>query len=448
MSSRSSGITLMRRTSTPIARSSRVRNEELVSVTLPERISLPMTTMPAVRFMSPSPRSDRYRILAEVAAPELDVHQGGLSRGQGSLEGRANLLRLFDVFSMPAERLDDAIVARVRKRRRRRAIRPVELLLTAADLHPTGVVADDADHLDFLSHHGFELHGMEAERAGSVEDQDVALRARQLGGHGVTRADAERAQRTGIEPLPWLSGLDGVRGGADEVPSVTDDDRVVVDHGVDLAACPQRIDRLGVRPHRGLHLLPLVVLALAESLHPRLRDGFLVAMSLGEIGELRHHDTGVADDADLASAVASQLRAVEVHLDQLGFGIHVRLAPVAKAKVERRAEDDHDVGALQRFLASLLEEVRMTRRQAAACSAVDVDRHAERIDELRVRLAATRPPILAADDGHRSLGGLEQSEGSLDGAGIAGQSRLGTVLAGEHRLGLVHLLEQQIERHL
>ena len=171
-------------------------------------------------------------------------------------------------------------------------------------------------------------------------------------------------------------------------------------------------------------------------------------MSLGEIGELRHHDARVADDADLAGAVAPELRAVEVDLDQLGFGVDVRLAAIADTKVERRAEDEHDVGALQRLLAGLLEEVRMTRRQAAARGAVDVDRHAERIDELRIRLAPARPPILASDDGHRPLGGLEQREGSLDGAGIAGHARLGAVLGGKYRLGLVHLLEQQIERHL
>src|SRR5574338_227049 len=48
ISSTSTGITTMRRTSTPRARSSRQRYAALASVILPERISLPIKMMPAV----------------------------------------------------------------------------------------------------------------------------------------------------------------------------------------------------------------------------------------------------------------------------------------------------------------------------------------------------------------------------------------------------------------
>src|SRR5262249_29683898 len=95
---------------------------------------------------------------------------------------------------------------------------------------------DDAHDLDLLAHHRFELHGVQTERAVSVENDDVALRARQLGGHGVAGADPERAEWTRIEPLSRLSRLDRVGGGADEIASVADDDRVVIHHSVDLAA--------------------------------------------------------------------------------------------------------------------------------------------------------------------------------------------------------------------
>jgi hypothetical protein len=49
MSSSSSGMVRMHRTVTPSLRSSRVRNGEFVSMTLPDRISFPMMRMPAVR---------------------------------------------------------------------------------------------------------------------------------------------------------------------------------------------------------------------------------------------------------------------------------------------------------------------------------------------------------------------------------------------------------------
>src|SRR5262249_990196 len=151
-----------------------------------------------------------------------------------------------------------------------RAIRTVELLLAAPNLHPAGIVADDADDVDLLPHHRFELHGVEAERAVPVEDEDVALRPRELRSHRVTRADADRAERSGIEPLTGLARAHAVGGGADEVPPVTHDDRVVVDDAVDFLARAQRIDRLGVRTHRRLHLFPLTVFSRPQFLHPRL----------------------------------------------------------------------------------------------------------------------------------------------------------------------------------
>ena len=56
MSSRSSGITMTRSTSTPRSRNSRHRNVELMSWVFPERTSLPMMMMPAV-FDMPSDHS-------------------------------------------------------------------------------------------------------------------------------------------------------------------------------------------------------------------------------------------------------------------------------------------------------------------------------------------------------------------------------------------------------
>src|SRR5882724_938273 len=165
MSSRSSGTTAMRRTSTPSLRSSRARNVEFVSAVLPERISLPMTTMPAVRSIVATKRSDRDRVLAEIAAPELDVDERRLTRAERPLERGADLFGALHVLAVAAERFDHLVVAGVRELRRRGAVGAVELLLAAQDLAPPRVVADDADDVDLLPRHRLELHGVQAERA-------------------------------------------------------------------------------------------------------------------------------------------------------------------------------------------------------------------------------------------------------------------------------------------
>src|SRR5437867_9544235 len=114
MSSSSSGMVRMRRTVTPSARSSRVRNGELVSTTFPERISLPMTMMPAVR--STDSLLHRDRVLAEVARADADVDERRLAGAQRALERGADLLRPRDPLAAPAGRRDYAIVAAGRGR--------------------------------------------------------------------------------------------------------------------------------------------------------------------------------------------------------------------------------------------------------------------------------------------------------------------------------------------
>src|SRR5947207_12135093 len=110
MSSSSSGMVRMRRRVTPSRLSSRARKGELVSTTLPERISLPMTMMPAVRSTEATALY-RDRVLAEVAAADAHVHQGGLPGAEGALEGGTDLLGPLDPLTVAAERLDHQVVA-------------------------------------------------------------------------------------------------------------------------------------------------------------------------------------------------------------------------------------------------------------------------------------------------------------------------------------------------
>src|SRR4029450_6282187 len=99
MRSTSSGITEMRRTSTPNPRSSRHRYAALASAILPDRISLPMRTMPAVFAMAPngSTAPCGVRMAAEMASPTVEpVRLSGwaLVLGASSGFGEASSLAL------------------------------------------------------------------------------------------------------------------------------------------------------------------------------------------------------------------------------------------------------------------------------------------------------------------------------------------------------------------
>src|SRR5207247_2248785 len=111
--------------------------------------------------------------------------------------------------------------------------------------------------------------------------------------------------------------------------------------------------------------LPLLLLERAQLAEPAMRQLGLPARLARERREPLHDQPGVADDADVAAAVLAQLATVEVDVDQLGLGVDVRTAPVADAEIERRAEDDDHVGALERVLARLEEPVRVVRVERA-----------------------------------------------------------------------------------
>src|SRR5258708_7802454 len=142
MTSISSGMVVMRCSVTPSFRSSRARNGEFVSVTLPDRISFPMTTIPAVRSTGMRPVRFLYRdgVLTEVAAADPHVDDGGLPAPERALDRRTELGRCLDILAVPTHGLDHEIVPRRRELAGGRAIRPVQLLLPAEDLRPRRVV--------------------------------------------------------------------------------------------------------------------------------------------------------------------------------------------------------------------------------------------------------------------------------------------------------------------
>src|SRR5438132_2638360 len=401
----------MRRTVTPSARSSRVRNGELVSTTFPERISLPMTMMPAVR--STDSLLHRDRVLAEVARADADVDERRLTGAQRALERGANVLRPLDPLAVPAERLDHPIVAAGRELAGGRAVGAVHLHLAAQDLRPRRVVPDHAHDVDLLPDAGLELHHVEAEGPVAVHDDDVALGRGELGRHGVAGAGAERAERACVEPVAEAARAEHVGGGADEVAAVADHDGVGREQPVHLGAQAERVDGRLVGGELRRERRPLLLLEPAQLAEPAARQLGLPAGGARALGERPHGQPGVADDADVAATVLAELAAIEVDVDQLGGLVDVRAAPVADPEVERGAEDEHHVGALERVLARLQEPVRVLGVERAARLAVHVDRHAEGAHELRVRLAPARPEELAPDQADRTLRPAQEAEGAL-----------------------------------
>src|SRR6266404_859596 len=446
MTSSSSGITATRLSATPRPRSSPARNGEFVSVTFPDRISLPIMTAAAVS--SAIATSDGHRAFAEFAHPEPDVDERRLAGAERALERGTDLARLLDVLAVPAQRLDDAVVAREIELGRDRALLAIELHLAAADLHPRRVVADDADDVDLLPHAGLELHAVQAEGAVAVHDEHVAVRPRELRRHRVSGTDAERAERARIEPLTDLGDAEHRRRGRDEVAAVADDDRVLVEHVVDRLAEPQRVDRRGVRRHLRQHLLEACRFLDPQLAHPFAHGAAAAGRAARERRELRHDEPRVADDADVDVAVAADLAAVEVDLDELRLRIQVARPPVAETEVERRTEDQDHVGGAERVLAGAVEVVRVVGRQRAARLAVHVDGEPKALDERLVRVAPLRPEELAADERDRPLRVLEELGRALDVLRIAADRRSGARPGRELDFRLVDAVEEEIDRHL
>src|SRR5207237_6070806 len=98
----------------------------------------------------------------------------------------------------------------------------------------------------------------------------------------------------------------------------------------------------------GGELLPLLLLERAQLAEPAAGELRLPVRGARARAERLHHEARVADDADVSAAVLPELAPVELDVDELRGLVDVRAAPVTDAEVERRAEDEHDIGALQR----------------------------------------------------------------------------------------------------
>ena len=224
----------------------------------------------------------------------------------------------------------------------------------------------------------------------------------------LARAGAEAAERARVHPAARLVGVDVAARVGDEVTAVADDDRVAVEHLVEFAVDPHRVERRA----RVVELLALLFarlgLDVGQLLDPRLRPRPLPRRG----GERRQPGGDVADQVEVRQAVRGQRVRRDVEADHLRLGAEA--AAEAEPEVERHADDERDVGALQRGRAGAAEGEVVVGGQAAAAEAVEEDRDAERLGQRPQLVLAARPVEPGAGHDHRPLGPGQQRRGLLD----------------------------------
>src|SRR3712207_849571 len=93
---------------------------------------------------------------------------------------------------------------------------------------------------------------------------------RELRGERVAGPAPQAAERAGVEPAPRLVGVDDAPRVGDEVAAVADDDRVAVEHLVELVVQAHRVQRRAVVVELGLLGRALLGLGRAQVGDPAL----------------------------------------------------------------------------------------------------------------------------------------------------------------------------------
>ncbi len=319
--------------------------------------------------------------------------------------------------------------------------------LRQTDLPPGGVVSDHHHHRHLETHRGLEVEAVEAERAVALDHEDGALRMQVLGGEPERRAHAQAAQRPGVEPAAGPGEFDGLGAHGDKVPAVGDEHRVAGPPGGlgDLLRDPEVVQRRLVAPQKRRE--PVDLLQFARS---QVVEQTVPGLGGHCLAELLEHRARVADDAGVDPPVATDLRRIHVHLDERGLGRDGFGRAVAEPEVQGRAHHQDDVGAGQRFLARLLEEVGMAGRKRPARGAVEIGRQAGPLDQQTKLLGRVVEPNRAAGDDGRTLSAVEGSRGLSDQHRVAGRASLGAIPGRQAGLGLgsIQRVDQLVEGDL
>ncbi len=319
--------------------------------------------------------------------------------------------------------------------------------LAVADLIHRRIIADHRDIGRAEAVGGLHVEGGHAEGAVAVVAEHLFVRVRQFCRERKAGADAERAERAGVHPVAGRPRAHRLRRDRHHVAAIADIDRVVGEKFVDLIGDAVGIDRRRVGGEHRHQLGERRVLGRGELGHPLppLLPLVVLEPARGRRERGGEHRTGIADNAERNVAVLADGAVVEVDLHQ---SRHVDALAVAHAEIERRADNDDDVGLGKGERAGTVEMVRIAGRQQPAAAAVEIAGNVEAAQKRNRLLVAARRPHLLAEQDRRPLG-IDQNVGEpLDVFRVADRLGRGAIMAGprQHRTGDVDLAVEDVTR--
>ena len=235
----------------------------------------------------------------------------------------------------------------------------------------------------------------------------------ELGSHGERGADAQRAERARIHPVPGSPGLHGLGTDRDHVPAVADIDRVFGQELVELVGDAVGMNGGGLGSEHRLQLFEGRVLRGAQFVHPRLAPFPAAVDPAGyRVGHRLQDYPRVAGEAERDVAVLAYRPVVHIDLDHRRSG--AQPPAVAHAEIERRADDDDHVGPIEGQTAGAVEEMRVAGRQRPAARTVHIGRDVEPPHQLHRRIPAAAGPYLGAKQDTWPLRGDQDVRQPLD----------------------------------
>ena len=208
---------------------------------------------------------------------------------------------------------------------------------------PDAVVAHHADDVDAVARERVELHPGEAERAVAEQQHDLAVGVGELGRQRVARPAAEAAERAGVQPAARLVGVDDAAGVGDEVAAVAD--RRSRRGRAPRRARRRRASGAAARGRRR------AARARPRASRSRSRAGARPSRAVSGAGRAPRARASVAGSVAVelggdrragARARARRRRSTTISVSSPNGGAE------AEPEVHRHADDQRDVGALQR----------------------------------------------------------------------------------------------------
>src|SRR5450631_1116920 len=331
--------------------------------------------------MTPDVRSLVHRLIFSTRGilawidPDIDDRAPAklLHRFATPLQRRRDLHRISHFFPVTTEHLCELTEGHITEQiADTAALFAVFRELAVSDLIHRGVIADDREVGDAETIGRLHVESGHAERTVAVVAQNFLGWVHEYRSNGETRADAQRAQRTGIHPLAGVARPNRLRGNRDDVAAISDVNRVLPQKLVQFPCHPIRMNGHAVGFEQRHQLFRGDGLGVAQRLQPLLPSLPLVALDATRSSlQYRSQDgAGVADQSQTDVAILADRSIVHVDLHQLQ--ILADALAVAHAEIERRPHDHDDVRICKRLSAGAIEVMRISGRQQTTAGAVEV----------------------------------------------------------------------------